>query len=143
MNVSRETIEAALFALLSGSSSFATTGRRLKYWGDVAEQPALFLRSTGEHHAPQEGRGQPQKVILEYDVFIYTKTGSPTAIPSQAISPLLDALDAALQPSPMTGVQQLGVSAVQHCWREGHTPVDTGDAMDQAVAVASIRVLVV
>ena len=44
----RETITDALFQLLVGSADFATTGRRLKWYTDVAAQPAMFLRNKAE-----------------------------------------------------------------------------------------------
>ena len=133
---------SALFALVSGAAPFATASRRLRLWGDVAhaEKPALFLVERGDTYA-RSGEGVPAAVTLEADIYIYTDAGKDlTVVPASALNPLLDAIDAALAPNALTGVQTLGGLAA-HCWIEGKVLKDAGDLDGDGVAVIPIKIL--
>jgi hypothetical protein len=133
MSASREAIYAALFALVSGSAEFKTKGRRLKLWTDVNAKPAVFVAQRG---------ATPQKVTLKADIFIYTNVGKdPNVIPAAQLNDLVDAIDAALAGSAVTGRQTLG-GLVAHCWIEGEVMIDPGDLDGDGVAVIPVRILI-
>lgn len=146
MNVSRETIYAALFSLVSGSASFATTSRKLRHWSDVGaeEQPALFQQQLDEDIA--QSRGTPANITLHAQLYIYVTTASqqtaPDVVPSQLINPLIDAVDSALAGDDIANfVQTLG-GLVSHCWIEGKIETYEGLLGDQAVAIIPVAILV-
>lgn len=143
MTASRESIYAALFALVSGSAPFKTKGRRLKMWGDVnpSEKPAIFVAQRGEKYV-QGSDATPQKVTLKADIFIYTNAGKdPNVIPATTLNNLVDAVDAALAGSIITGRQTLG-GLVSHCWIEGDILIDPGDIDGDGLAVIPVRILI-
>jgi hypothetical protein len=58
------------------------------------------------------------------------------------LNPLLDSLEAALAPSPATGIQNLGLpTMVQHVYIQGKIETDEGVLGDQAIAVIPIEIL--
>jgi hypothetical protein len=60
------------------------------------------------------------------------------------LNPLLDALEAALAPSPATGIQNLGLPAmVQHAYIAGKIETDEGVLGDQAIAIVPVEILCV
>jgi hypothetical protein len=143
MNVARETIYAALFARLSAIPGIVTASRRLKHWDDTppALQPALFLVQRHEH--PHQARGLPAAWTLAVDLYLYAHAGGdPNAAPSQTVNALIDAIEAALDPDPATGVQSLG-GLVSHCWIDASgIETDEGALGEQAVAVIPIAITV-
>src|SRR4051794_27535359 len=125
--MNRDAIYTALFNLVASSSSFVTASRRLKLWSDLnaSQKPAIFLAQRGEIYQ-QGSEATPQKVTLKADVFIYTDAGKdPNVIGATALNNLVDAVDAALAGSPVTGQQTLG-GLVSHCWIEGNIMLDPG-----------------
>lgn len=131
----------ALFALLSAAAPFTTTGRRLKHWSMVAEQPALFLDDRGTDYPPHDS-GIPPKRTLMADVWIYANSGEdPDAVPATQLNSLIDAVEAALAPSPVTNTLTLG-GLVTHCWIEGRPEYFSGHLAGQAIAVVPIKMLV-
>jgi hypothetical protein len=143
MTASREAIYAALFALVAGSAAFKTKSRRLKLWSDVnaSDKPALFVAQRGQTYA-QGSEATPQAVTLKADVFVYTNAGKdPKVIPATQLNDLVDAVDAALAGSVVTGRQTLG-GLVAHCWIEGEVMIDPGDIDGDGVAVIPVRILV-
>ena len=116
MNVAREQIYSALFALLQGAASFKTVGR---VWVpsnklDPPQLPALFMVENNEH-AMQTAPGRPAKWLLDVDVVIYARNegeiqtpGSESYVHAIALNNLLDAVENALAPAAATNVQSLG-----------------------------------
>ena len=143
MTASREAVYAALFNLVAGSASFKTKSRRLKLWSDVnaADKPALFLAQRGQTYV-QGSTAAPQKVTLKADILIYTNAGKdPNVIPATTLNGLVDAVDAALSGSVITGNQTLG-GLVAHCWIEGEVMIDPGDIDGDGLAVIPVRILI-
>jgi hypothetical protein len=67
-----------------------------------------------------------------------------SAAPATILNPLLDALEAALAPSPATGIQNLGLPAmVQHPYIAGKIETDEGVLGDQAIAIVPVEILCV
>jgi hypothetical protein len=141
--IAREQIYAALWALAAGAESFATASRRLRQWSDVgpAEQPALFMCEKGSH-AQVKALGAPVVHTLSADLFIYAHSADPYLAPAALLNPLIDALEAALAPSPATGIQDLGLPAmVQHAYISGRIETDEGLLGDQAIAIIPVEIL--
>ena len=139
---SRETIYAALFSLLSASAGFNTTSRRLVVWDDVPQdlQPALFQNQKKEIPTGQPGLNQVW--TLTVDIFIYAHNmGDKSTAPSTIINPLIDAVQNAIAPDPVTNKQTLG-GLVQHAGIEGSIVTDEGVLGDQAVAIIPISIKV-
>jgi hypothetical protein len=153
MIASREPIAAALKALLdivafpalTGSAGAATTwaipvGRRLKLWTEVPLQPACFLTVHSEDDA-YTSELTPSKTTITGDLFVYFKTTDPDAVPATDLNNILDGIDAAIKPSPVTGKQTLG-GLVSHCRREGRVMLDPGDLDGQGLAIIPIKIYV-
>ncbi|HKM71473.1 MAG TPA: hypothetical protein VJX94_15690 [Stellaceae bacterium] len=141
----RESIYAALWALGAGAASFASANRRLRHWADVAsvEQPALFMSEKGGH-AVTKALGAPIVWTLYADFYVYVHSSDPYLAPAMLLNPLLDALEAALAPSPATGIQNLGLPAmVQHAYITGKIETDEGVLGDQAIAIVPVEILCV
>ena len=139
--MNREAIYEALFALVAGAASFATTSRRLRHWTDVpaAEQPALFLVQKSE--LAKTKRGQPSEWTLSVDLYVYCQAPDELTAPSTVLNPLLDAIVAALAPQGLdlaANVQTLG-GLVSHCWIAGKIETDEGALGGQAVAIIPIE----
>ncbi len=142
--MTRESIYAALYALVAQAASFATTGRRLRHWTDVpaAEQPALFLVQKGE--TAKTRRGQPTEWTLSVDLYLYCQAPDESSSPASILNPLLDAVVAALKPAGndlAVNAQTLG-NQVSHCWIAGRIVTDEGALGGQAVAIVPIDILV-
>jgi hypothetical protein len=146
VNVARETIYSALFALVSGAADFTTAARKLEHWSDVGpeEHPAVFQRQLDEDRIQQ--RGLPSKVTLNVELYVYVHTLAqqlaPNITPSQILNPLLDAIDACFPVDDQGNyVQTLG-GQVSHCWISGKTEIFEGMIGDQAVAIVPVSILV-
>jgi hypothetical protein len=139
--MSREAIYEALFTLASGAASFVTASRRWKHWGDVdaASQPALYQNQKAE--VTVAVNGLPPKRKLMVDLCIYATSGDPNQASSSLLNPLLDAVEAALAPSPVTERQTLG-GLVSHAFINGNTEIYEGVLGAQAVAIIPVEILI-
>ena len=139
----REAIYGALWSLAAAAANFASANRRLRHWADLApaEQPALFMSEKGGH-AVTKALGGPTIWTLSADFYVYVHSSDPYLAPAMLLNPLLDALEAALAPSPVTGIQNLGLSAmVQHAYIAGKVETDEGVLGDQAIAIVPVEIL--
>ena len=139
--MNREAIYSALFAKMSAAAGFATASRRLRHWSDVGavEQPALFQVQRSE--TARRDAGLPSKWTLAVDLFLYAHAADDATAAATVMNPLLDAIEAALAPDPVTNVQGLGGLAA-HCWIAGKVETDEGVLGGQAVAIVPIEILV-
>jgi len=142
MTGSREAIYAALFSLLGNCAPFAVTGRRLQAWEDTQEQPALFQMQSGEQ-AAEGAAGMPLRWKLSVRIWIYAKTdGSPSAVPSSALNPLIDAVDSVLGGSSLAiGRKQTLGGLVLNAWIDGEVRIFEGVLGQQAVAIIPVSIL--
>jgi hypothetical protein len=143
--INRETIYAALWMLGAGAAQFASANRRLRHWNDVAaaEQPALFMSEKGGHAAVKR-LGAPIVWTLYAEFYIYVHSSDPYLAPGTVLNPLVDALEAALAPTPATGIQDLGLpQVVQHAYIAGKIETDEGILGDQAIAIVPVEILCV
>lgn len=141
----RETIYGALWTLARGAAGFASADRRLRHWAEVApvEQPALFLSEKGGL-ARSRRLGAPIVWMLYADFYVYAHSSDPYLAPAMVLNPLVDALEAALAPSPATGIQHLGLpEMVSHAQILGRIDTDEGVLGDQAVAIVPVEILCV
>jgi hypothetical protein len=136
-----ELIYSTLFARVSAAAGFATTGRRLKHWADVpsSSQPALF--QAQKDIAVKQQRPLPPVYTLDAEFYIYAFNNDPNSTPATILNQLVAALIATLAPDPVTNVQTLGLSTVQHAWIEGAIKTDEGALGDQAVAIVPVKIL--
>jgi hypothetical protein len=141
--IAREPIYAALFDLASGAAGFITAERRLRHWSDVApaEQPALFLTQKSET-AAVKALGAPAVWTLAVELYLYAHSSDPHLSPATVLNPLVDAVEAALAPAAVTGVQNLGLpSIVQHAYIAGTIETAEGVLGDQAIAIIPVEIL--
>jgi hypothetical protein len=139
----RELIYSTLWELGASAAQFTAANRRLRHWADVApaEQPALFMSERGGHAAVKT-LGAPIVWTLHADFYIYAHSSDPYLAPTAILNPLLDALEAALSPSPVTGIQNLGLpQMVQHACITGKVQTDEGVLGDQAIAIVPVEIL--
>jgi hypothetical protein len=143
--IAREAIYAALWSLAAEAANFATASRRLRHWSDVgpAEQPALFMSEKGGI-AKIKALGAPVVWTLYADLYLYAHSSDPYLPPATILNPLLDAIEAALVPAPISGIQDLGLPAmVQHAYIAGRIETDEGVLGDQAIAIVPVEILAV
>jgi len=141
--IEREPIYAALLALAQGAAGFVTVDRRLRHWSSVspAEQPALFMSQKAET-ASVKTLGASTLWTLSADLYLYVHSSDPFAAPASLLNPLIDAVEAALAPSPATGIQDLGLpDMVSHAYIAGKLETDEGVLGDQAVAIIPVEIL--
>ncbi len=106
-----------------------------------SEKPALFLVEKGDTYI-RASEAVPESVTLDIDVYLYTDAGKDQCtIPASALNSLIDAVDTALLPNPLTGLQTLG-GLVSHCWIEGKIMKDAGDLDGDGIAVIPLKILV-
>jgi hypothetical protein len=140
MVAARENIMQALFALVSGSASFATASRRLQLWDAPGlQKPAIFMYERDDVYS--NGKNYLQIVEMNVDLYIYTAPGMAAGvIPISILNPLVDAVDAALAPSKVTNRQTLG-GLVSHCYIDGKIMKDPGDIDGDGIAVIPVKIL--
>ena len=141
--IAREPIYAALFDLVAGAVGFVTAERRLRHWSDVApaEQPALFMTQKSET-AAVKALGAPLVWTLTVELYLYAHSSDPQLPPATVLNPLIDAVEAALAPAAITGLQDLGLAAmVQHAMIAGKIETEEGVLGDQTIAIIPIEIL--
>jgi hypothetical protein len=141
--IAREPIYAALFALVAGAANFVTAARRWRHWSELtpAEQPALFMLQKSEL-ATVPTLGAPAVWTLAVELYLYAHASDPYGAPASVLNPLVDGVEAALAPSAVTGLLDLGLPAmVQHAYIAGKIETDEGVLRDQAVAIIPVEIL--
>ena len=137
--MNREAVYSALFNKLRDVAPFRVTSRRLQHWSDVApaDQPALFIAQRNEVVNPVPGL--PYVWELRVDVYVYANTRDDrTRAPAEILNPIVDAVVAALAPSPVTGNKLTLGGLVEHCWIEGEIVTDEGVMGDQGVVIIPV-----
>lgn len=141
MNSTRETIYAALFAIVSTAAGFKTIGRRYKPWTEIPpeQQPAMFQVQRSE--TPIQLTGMPAAWKLELDLVVYVNTtGNPDSVPSTILNPILDAITTLFDASTPSGKQTLG--GIVHIVKvSGTIETDEGILGDQAFALIPIEII--
>lgn len=137
----REPIYQALFAKFSAVAGTVTASRRLQHWADVpaVNQPALFQSQGGENAIQQ--KGLPKKWQLSIRLYLYARSEDPNVSPQTVLNPILDAIEAALDPAPGDTTQTLGIDGISHAWIAGNIETDEGVLGEQAIAIIPIDIL--
>ena len=97
-------------------------------------------------HGPEErdsgDEGAPSVWTLNIELYLYAHSSDPYLSPATVLNPLIDAVEAALAPSPITSLQDLGLPAmVQHAMIAGKIDTDEGALGDQAIAIIPVQIL--
>jgi len=142
--MSREAAYTALFTLLSALKTAGTVkvcARRLKPLekSGPAELPALYM--TVANQTIEQRKGLPPKRTLGADIFLYALNPDSHTAAGIQLNGLLDAVEAALAPNPVTNVQTLG-GIVDHAWIEGRIEVFEGPLGERAAAILTVNMLI-
>lgn len=123
------------------TTGFLTFSRRLKFWQEVTEQPALFLRQTDDDS--DWPNTVLQALTLNAEIWIYSNFGqNPDLIPETPLNSMLDAIDQVFLPDDgMSNRFTLG-GLVNWCRINGKTQLDPGDISGQAIAVIPVEITV-
>lgn len=152
MTATREQIYGALFALTGAMTwgdddrTWKQRSRRVKLFSDVptTQQPALYQAEHGETSVQLSNL--PYKRTFAANWIIYQATGKdPNAVPAQENNLILDAVYAAIAPSPGdSGYPQRNTlgGLVHHCFIDGEIFKDPGDIDNQGMMVIPIKLLV-
>lgn len=149
MNNPRETIFAALFALLEPlqaspptvSQPFVTVSRRLVPWTDCpAEiQPAVYQWQDDQDADQKQSWGETEWVCRA-KWFIYVTNPDDSAPSSPAMNALLDAVDNVLGTMPPGQTQTLG-GLVNNCYIDGKVVFAENVLAQQSVIVVPITIV--
>jgi hypothetical protein len=139
-----EDVEMLLIALLdtaAGNYEFLTKERKLEF--KAKEYPAIYVWSPGEEYQRGVARELPPQVLIEAEIWIYADHGSDVdGAPETQLNLALRAVKRNMEPSNvMTGVQQLGLDWVSHCWIEGRISKFPGFIDNIAKATIPIKIL--
>ena len=128
-----ETVMQALFEQLTGGGEFVTTGRRVRHWTEVNEQPALFLRRTGVVY---DSQNLMTIRTLICEAWIYCNVGQdPDAAPDETLTELEGHVLDRLAPDVLDDDEArftLG-GLVYWCRPEGRSDMSPGDQGEQAI----------
>lgn len=141
--MTREPIYAALFAKLDAlrvAGTVVTCSRRLKHWTDTSDdaQPAIFMAQANQT-AQHQGKAIPYKWDLDLKIYVYVRAVESTA-PAQIINPILDAIEAILNPT--AGQQQTLGGLCDVCYIDGAIETFEGTLGEQEVAIVPVKILV-
>lgn len=143
--VTREQAMTALFALVSGSSSFVTTSRRFHMPDQIpaSMQPALLMCEPDEDHQKQK-LITPAVRYLSVEIWIYISDGTdPNNVPAITLNNMIDAIDpisgGVLAPG-LNGRQTLG-GLVADCYIDGKINKVPGDIDGQGIARIPVKVM--
>lgn len=128
-----ETVMDALYQQLIGGGDFITTGRRVKHWNQVSEQPALYLRRTGVLYASDDLM-TVRTLICE--AWIYCNAGQdPDAAADATLTDLEAKVLARLAPDVEDddGARFTLGRLVYWCRPEGRSDVAPGDQGNQSI----------
>lgn len=149
----REAVWAALVAQLTTmvaptpvpSGKITAVSRVWRPWEDLAgtdvSQPILYIVQTENGYA--EDKGSPALRSLSADLVLYCNRGSELTTEAGGVGQLdaiLDAIDVALKPDPITGVNTLG-GLVSHCWITGKAAIYEGTLGEQLIATLPVEIL--
>ena len=140
MNTPRETIYAALFAMVSEAVPFVSASRRFRLITEMqpTQLPALFMQQAGETVA--RDRITPAKYTLRVDLAVYAQNLDASQSAAPQLNSLLDAVEAALAP-PGPGLEQTLGGLVSHCYLRGEIALFEGSLGNRAGAVIPIEIV--
>lgn len=142
MSASRESVYAALFAILQGAYAWQTVSRRLQNLQDL--QPEAFpaaYQLQGNQKLTYQG-GTPTVGEWQAQWLLYAYSADTTVPPSTQLNAMVDAVLAALKPNPGPLQRNTLGGLVEYAAAEGDIEIFEGVLGDRAIAVIPIRILV-
>lgn len=141
---SRETIYAALFALVKASTQFNIADRKMPPLDNMPSSllPSVFQVETNEDISySQNNQGLDAIKKFYVDLFIYASTGDNVTPHGQVLNNAIDAIEAALAPDRATRQQTLG-NTVTHARINGKIEYFEGNLENKSLAIVPIEILV-
>lgn len=142
MSASRESVYAALFAILQNAYAWQTVSRRLQNVQDMQPEqlPAAFQlqgpqKLTYQGDTPTTGEWQAHWLLYAY-------SADTTVAPSTQLNAMIDAVLAALKPGAGPVQRNTLGGQVEYAAAEGEIDVFEGVLGDRAIAVIPIRIQV-
>lgn len=155
--MNRENIYAALFARISaatwpaipisGATTWASASRKMQGWAEVppGNMPALFQTQVSERVKRDPGKPPVWTLMVELRVYVaHLANTDQSVIPTQQLNPILDAIQAAMEPTFVDGDPQrctLG-KLVYDCKIVGEVKDFEGDLGDLGVLVIPVEIIV-
>ena len=148
MAISRENIYAACFTQLQQLAQIILStvpvplfSRRFKHWSQVPINlmPACYMQQYEETADQQSNMGLTRWHSL-VNMWFYFSAENYNALPDQTYNAIVDALEGAFKPSPVTGRQTLN-DTVTHAWVDGKVLYSDGALDRKAVILAQIHLL--
>lgn len=128
----------ATASAVSFTTGFLTTGRRVKHWNQVSDQPAFFLRRPG---VLDEEDGLFIITTLECEAWIYCNAGEdPDTDPDDALTTLEQLIRDSFAPDDGDDVRFTLGGLVHWCRIVGRSDISSGDQGPQAIARIPIRI---
>lgn len=139
MNNDFEPVMVGLERFLKGKlTAFKTLDRRVQPWGEVASQPALFLRQVGVDDVSHNNIYLV--TTLDVEIWIYAQGGADKNIPGAILlNKLIKDVRNCFVPDDPRGVFTIGGLAFW-CRVEGRTEIDTGDLDAQGKALMRLKI---
>jgi hypothetical protein len=145
--MNREQVYAALYNIVSQATEFNLTSRRLIPADNIssAQMPALCQVQMGEK-VYQKFKETAPVYTMDVDLWIYVLgtdngDGIKAPVPSSILNPLIDSVETALAPNAATGVQNLGLTNVQHCYVSGRVEIFEGVHNNTTIAIVPVVIL--
>lgn len=139
--MNRESIYAGLFAILRDAYAWQTVSRRIQNLQDVQPEafPAAFQmqgnqKLTYQGDTPTVGEWQAQWLLYAY-------SSDPNVAPSTQLNNMVDAVLAALAPTPGPVQRNTLGGLVEYVAAEGEIEIFEGVLGDRAIAVIPIHIL--
>lgn len=126
---------------VSFKTGFLYSSRRLKFWTEQKEQPALFLRHTEDDDEYRATMALSQ-TEMSAEIWIYSQAGSdPDAAPDTTLNNLCRCVRGVFKPdNPSTRTYTIGGAALW-CRIEGKSRYEPGDIGKQSIALLPVRIL--
>jgi hypothetical protein len=120
MLTSRETLYGALFAQLQTIPGFTSYFRHPVSWKQLsdAQLPALAMRQLLEKVHTIKGLPPKYTCLVDVGIMVGTQMGPVEAVAAPTLNALLDSIEQAFTPEPITGVVNLGLDSVSRVWIE-------------------------
>lgn len=137
-----QALQAKLTTALVGNYGFVVAGqldRRLKHWSVVDVQPALFI--VQKTMDVKQNDKEPPAIWIHLDLVLYVKGSADQILsPSVIYNPIIDAIFAALTPTPAGTEQNLSGTAFQ-CRIQGNIETDEGTLEDQGYVIIPLIII--
>jgi hypothetical protein len=145
----REDVFNALAALLADVPGIGRVTRRMQMPSlmdavDLVPGSATLMVWEHNEDTKQRGRGTPSTRTWEAYLVVYFKNPDQTIPGATIINPILEGIEAALEPLPSPANTQTLGGLVSHAWIEGVTTIALGDVDTQGFGgcVVPVKILV-